>query len=46
MTEDTGVGNPKKSSPEKGKKFFDDVTNKISELIQDICKTPLDELYQ
>ena len=41
-----GVGNPKKSSPEKGKKFFDDVTNKISELIQDICKTPLDELYQ
>ena len=46
VTEDTGVGNPKKSSPEKGKKFFDDVTNKISELIQDICKTPLDELYQ
>ena len=46
VTKDTGVGNPKKSSPEKGKKFFDDVTNKISELIQDICKTPLDELYQ
>jgi len=46
VTKDTGVGNPKKSSPEKGKKFFNDVTNKISELMQDICKTPLDELYQ
>ena len=46
VTKDTGVGNPKKSSPEKGKTFFNDVTNKISELMQDICKTPLDELYQ
>ena len=46
VTKDTGVGNPKKSSPEKGKKFFNDVTNKISELMQDICKTPLDKLYQ
>tara|TARA_B100001059_G_scaffold31098_2_gene25202 strand:- start:11115 stop:11876 length:762 start_codon:yes stop_codon:yes gene_type:complete len=46
VTKDTGVGNPKKSSPEKGKKFFNDVSNKISELMQDICKTPLDELYQ
>ena len=46
VTEDTGVGNPKKSSPEKGKKFFNNVTSKISELMQDICKTKIDELYQ
>ena len=46
VTKDTGVGNPKKSGPEKGKKFFNDVTNKISELIQDICKTQLNELYE
>ena len=46
VTEDTGVGNPKKSSPEKGKIFFNDVTDKISELIQDICKTELNELYK
>ena len=46
VTEDTGVGNPKKSSPEKGEKFFDDLTDKISELIQDICKTQLNELYE
>tara|TARA_B100001175_G_scaffold315831_1_gene328266 strand:+ start:909 stop:1670 length:762 start_codon:yes stop_codon:yes gene_type:complete len=46
VTQDTGVGNPKKSSPEKGKIFFNDVTFKISELMQDICKTQIDELYQ
>ena len=46
VTKDTGIGNPKKSTPEKGKEFFDDVTDKISELIQDICKADLDHLYE
>lgn len=46
VTNDTGVGNPKKSNPEKGKRFFNDVTDKISELIQDICNTQLDDMYQ
>ncbi len=46
VTEDTGVGNPKKSSSEKGKKYFNDLTDKISELIEDICKTSIDQFYQ
>ena len=46
ITEDTGTGNPKKSTSEKGRKFFEDVTDKISELIQDICKSNPDELYK
>lgn len=46
VTEDTGVGNPKKSTPEKGKKFFDDVTDKISELINDICKADMNAFYE
>ena len=46
VTEDTGVGNPKKSSAVKGKMFFEDVTEKISELIQDLCKANIDQLYQ
>lgn len=46
ITEDTGTGNPKKSTSEKGRKFFEDVTDKISELIQDICKANPDELYK
>lgn len=46
ITEDTGTGNPKKSTSEKGRNFFEDVTDKISELIQDICKSNPDELYK
>ena len=46
ITEDTGTGNPKKSSSIKGKKFFEDVTNKISELIIDICDSDLKQLYK
>jgi creatinine amidohydrolase len=46
ITEDTGTGNPKKSTSEKGRKFFEDVTDKISELIQDICKANPDEIYK
>ena len=46
ITEDTGTGNPKKSSSIKGKKFFEDVTNKISELIIDICESDLKQLYK
>ena len=46
ITEDTGTGNPKKSSSVKGKKFFEDITNKISELIIDICESDLKKLYK
>ena len=46
VTEDTGVGNPKKSSSEKGNKFFNDLTDKISELMEDLCKTSIDQFYQ
>lgn len=46
VTEDTGVGNPKKSSAVKGKMFFEDVTEKISELIRDLCNANIDQLYQ
>jgi creatinine amidohydrolase len=46
ISEDTGTGNPKKSNSKKGKKFFDDVTDKIGELMHDICKTPINKFYQ
>jgi len=32
-TTDTGVGNPSKSTPDKGEKFFNDCVNKISKFI-------------
>lgn len=45
-TVDTGVGNPKKATAEKGEKFFKDVTAKISELIVDVSKADLNDLYE
>lgn len=46
VTADTGIGNPKKSTPEKGKKYLEDVTDKVSELIVDICNSSIDSLYR
>ncbi len=45
VTEDTGIGNPKKATAEKGKRYFDDVTEKIAELILDISKAKPGKLY-
>lgn len=46
VTMDTGIGNPKKASPDKGRRYFDDVTDKVADLISDICEAKSDELYQ
>ena len=45
VTEDTGIGNPKKATPEKGKRYFEDVTDKVAELISDICEAETGKLY-
>ena len=42
---DTGIGNPKKATVEKGKKFVDDVTTKLAEFMVEISKTKIDDLY-
>ncbi|NVJ84791.1 MAG: creatininase family protein [Algoriphagus sp.] len=46
VTQDTGVGNPKKATPEKGKRYFEDVTDKVAQLFLDICQVKPDELYR
>ena len=46
VTEDTGIGNPKKSTKEKGERFFNDLTDKISDLILDLCDADSTNLYQ
>ena len=45
VTKDTGVGNPKKASKEKGKRFFDDVTEKVGTLMYDLSKSDINDLY-
>ena len=46
VTEDTGVGNPKKATKEKGERFFEAVTDKMSELFVDLAKANQDDLYE
>lgn len=46
VTEDTGVGNPKKATAEKGKTYFEAVTEKVSKLFVDLAKADLDDLYE
>jgi len=46
VSEDTGIGNPKKASPEKGKRYFEDVTDKVADLLEDLCQAQPGALYR
>lgn len=46
VSEDTGIGNPYKSTAEKGEKFFSAVTEKIAELIIDVAEVEIDQRYE
>lgn len=45
ITEDTGVGNPKAASREKGEKYFEAVTEKMASLLIELAKSDIDNLY-
>ncbi|HER08240.1 MAG TPA: creatininase family protein [Bacteroides sp.] len=44
-TNDTGVGDPRKATGEKGRKCFEEVTAKLADLMVELAMTELDELY-
>jgi creatinine amidohydrolase len=46
VTSDTGIGNPKKASKEKGEIYFTEVTEKISKLMIELAKADPDHMYQ
>lgn len=46
VSDDTGVGNPKKASADKGKKFLNDVTTKIGDYFVELAECDLDNLYE
>lgn len=45
-TEDTGIGDPKNATKEKGARYFETITDKMSELFIDIARADLHELYE
>lgn len=46
VSPDTGIGNPHKSSAEKGERFFKDVTKKMGAMIIELCQADLNDLYE
>ncbi len=46
VTEDTGVGNPKKATKEKGEKFFKAVCEKLAELFKEVSEIEICERYE
>ena len=46
VTEDTGTGNPARSSAQKGEKFFRAVTERIGGFLVDLAKADPDNMYE
>ncbi|MEO5980410.1 MAG: creatininase family protein [Chryseolinea sp.] len=45
VTKDTGVGDPRQASPEKGAIFFKDVTTKVATFFIEVAKADRNDLY-
>lgn len=46
VTDDTGIGNPKKASAEKGARYIDAITDKIAVFFEELVKTAPEDLYE
>jgi creatinine amidohydrolase len=46
VTKDTGVGDPRKATAEKGARYFKAVTIKVSEFFTQVAKTDRSDLYE
>lgn len=46
VTADTGIGNPKRSTAEKGRKYFDIVVQRLSQFLVDLAKAETTKLYE
>jgi creatinine amidohydrolase len=46
VTKDTGVGDPRKATKEKGERYFKAVTNKVAQFFIDVAKTSSSDFYQ
>jgi creatinine amidohydrolase len=46
VTNDTGVGDPRKATPEKGEKFFEALTAKVADFFVEVAKAKAGEMYE
>ncbi len=46
MSADTGIGDPKAATAEKGRLYVDDVARKIADFLVDLAQADVDEMYE
>ena len=46
VTASTGVGDPRRATAEKGKKYFEAVTKKVAQLMEEVAKTKREDFYE
>jgi creatinine amidohydrolase len=46
VTSDTGIGNPKKATADKGEKCYKEVISKIGALMTDLCNSDINNMYE
>ncbi len=46
VSEDTGIGNPKKASAEKGARYAEALSDRIADLLVEIATAQIDDLYE
>lgn len=46
VSEDTGIGDPSKSTIDKGAQFLNDTTDKVADLYVEICQLDQSQMYQ
>jgi len=46
VTEDTGIGNPKKATPEKGEKYVDFISEKIAQFFIELSEADVSDMYE
>lgn len=46
VTNDTGIGNPKKATREKGERFFQAVCHKLAQLFKEVSEISIDDRYE
>jgi creatinine amidohydrolase len=46
VTKDTGIGNPQKASPEKGEQCYREVISKVGELMYELSKADINNMYE
>jgi creatinine amidohydrolase len=46
VTSDTGIGYPKKATKEKGEGYLQEITQKLSQLMLDLAKADVEDMYE